>query len=347
MNKNFIFLKLSKFIRLLILFSTALSAHTLAQQPRYEVNTTKYLLGTQIDITAIHEDIDSMKKAMYFAFKEIERIQGLMSVQIDTTEASKINLNAGISPVKVSPELYSIINRSITYSKKYNGIFDITIGPISKLWGFSSDKKITSLPDKDVIDSLILLVDYNSIILNPEDTSVFLLKKGMKIDLGGIAKGYAVDRATEIMRKNGMKDFFVNAGGDIFVSGVKSSDQKWSIGIKNPQDEKKIIAELEVSDLAIATSGDYERFVIIDGKRYHHIFDTRTGYPVMISQSGTAMAETSEESVVLSKVVFIIGAEEYLKTKNESGILGVIVTSGGEIVYDEKLSSIYNFKLIK
>ena len=318
-----------------------------SQQPKYEVTTTKYLLGTKIDITAIHGDIDSMKKAMYFAFREIERIQGIMSVQIDTTEASKINFNAGRSPVKVSPELYSIISRSIDYSKKYNGIFDITIGPISELWGFSSDKKITSVPEQSVIDSLIKLVDYNQIRLDPTDTSVLLIKKGMKIDLGGIAKGYAIDRSVEVMRKYGMKDFFVNAGGDIFASGAKNDEQKWTIGIKNPRDEKKIIAHFEVSDFAVGTSGDYERFVIIDGKRYHHIFNTKTGYPVMISQSGTALAPTAEEAVVLSKVVFITGAEEYLKTKNDSGILGVIVTEEGKIVYDDRLEKMYEFELVK
>ncbi len=336
----------SKIISLLIFFFlTYTDSH--AQLPKYEVNTTKYLLGTQIDITAIHENIDSMKKAMYFAFKEIERIQGLMSIQIDTTEASLVNQNAGISPVKVSPELYSIIERSIAYSNKYDGIFDITIGPISELWGFSSDIKLTSLPDQSIIDSLIKLVDYKLILLNPLDTSVFLQKKGMKIDLGGIAKGYAVDRATEVMRKHGMKDFFVNAGGDIFASGTKDQYKKWSIGIKDPRNEKNIIASLDVSGLAVGTSGDYERYVIIDGKRYHHIFDPETGYPVMKSQSATAIAETSEESVVLSKVLFILGAEEYLKTKNETGIIGVIVSSEGEIIYDENLSSLYYFRLIK
>lgn len=338
---------MQEIISILILTLAIISNHSLAQQPKYEVTTTKYLLGTQIDITALHSDIDSMKKAMYFSFKEIERIQGVMSVQTDTTEASEINLNAGISPVKVSSELYSTIERSIEYSKKYNGIFDITIGPISELWGFSSDKKITSLPDAEIIDSLIRLVDYKLILLNPGDTSVFLLKKGMKIDLGGIAKGYAVDRAAEIMKKFGMKDFFVNAGGDIYVSGAKGSEHKWSIGIKNPRDEKKIIANFEVSDLAIATSGDYERYVMIEGKRYHHIFDTHTGYPVMISQSGTAIAATTEEAVVLSKVLFITGAEEYLNTKDVTGISGVIVSADGKIVYDDKLETKYNFSLIK
>ncbi len=346
-NKLKINYTLFRVVILSLILASAFLSDLSAQQPKFEVTTNKYLLGTRIDITAVHSDIDSMKKAMYFAFKEIERIQGVMSVQIDTTAASRINFNAGISPVKVSSELFSIIERSIAYSQKYDGIFDITIGPISELWGFSSDKNITSVPDKNIIDSLIKLVNYKFILLNPGDTSVFLLKKGMRIDLGGIAKGYVVDRAAEVLRKYGMKNFFVNAGGDIYVSGTKNNDQKWSIGIKNPRDEKKIIAELEVENMAVGTSGDYERFVIIDGKRYHHIFNTQTGYPVMISQSGTALAPTTEEAVVLSKVVFIRGAEEYLKSKNESGIRGVIVTSEGKIVYDDRLESEYNFKLIR
>lgn len=348
MNKLNLQLFISKINLFIIFFPLTLPGIIFSQQPKYEVTTTKYLLGTVIDITAVHGDIDSMKKAMYYAFREIERIQSIMSVQIDSTEASEINHNAGVAPVKVSMELFSLIKRSVNYSKKFNGLFDITIGPISELWGFSSDKKITSLPDKEIIDSLIKLVDYNLILLDSADTTVMLLKKGMKIDLGGIAKGYAVDRASDIMKKYGMKDFFVNAGGDIYVSGKKSPDRNWVIGIKDPRDEKKIIADFEASDeMAVGTSGDYERFVIINGKRYHHIFNTKTGYPVMISQSGTALAGTAEEAVVLSKIVFITGAEEYLRTKDSSGIMGVIVTEDGKLVYDERLTDKYNFKALR
>lgn len=318
-----------------------------SQQPRYEVTTTKYLLGTQIDITGIHKDIDSLKKAMYFAYKEIERIQGVMSIQIDTTEVSKINHNSGIMPVKVSYETYSIIDRSVEYSKKYNGLFDITIGPISDLWGFSSEHKITSVPDKRAVDSLVKLVDYKLIRLNPEDTSVYLPLKGMMIDLGGIAKGYAVDRAVTVMKNYGMKDFFINAGGDLFVSGMKTDEQEWSVGIKAPRDESKIFARMNVKDMAVGTSGDYERFVIIDGKRYHHIFNTKTGYPVMISQSATALANTTEEAVVLSKIVFIYGADEYMKTKAATGVMGALVDSTGNIVYDERLKQFNNFEIVK
>jgi len=344
-NPRFIYSRIFLFCFIVFYFCTC--GNTFSQQPRYEVTTTKYLLGTQIDITGIHSDIDSLKKAMYYAYKEIERIQGVMSIQIDTTEVSRINHNSGISPVKVSYETYSIISRSIEYSQKYNGMFDITIGPISDLWGFSSEHKINSVPDRRIVDSLIKLVDYKLIRLNPADTSVYLPLKRMMIDLGGIAKGYAVDRASEVMKKNGMKDFFINAGGDLYVSGMKTDEQQWSVGIKAPRDESKIFARMNVKDMAVGTSGDYERYVIIDGKRYHHIFNTKTGYPVMISQSATAIANTTEEAVVLSKIVFIYGADEYMKTKQLTGILGALVDSTGNIVYDERLKENNNFEIVK
>jgi thiamine biosynthesis lipoprotein len=311
----------------------------------YEFTASKYLMGTKFDITAISTSIDSMKKAIYYSFKEVERIQTVISSQIDSSEITRINNSAGGEPVKVSYETYSIIERSVKYSEKYNGLFDITIGPITDLWGFNTDNPVSIVPGKNVIDSLVKLVNYKNIKLNPTDTSVYLDLKGMKLDLGGIAKGYAVDRAAEIMKGHGMKNFFVNGGGDMFVSGYKGENKKWVVGIKHPREENKLIAELEISDGAVGTSGDYERFVIIDGKRYHHIFNTKTGYPVDISESGTAIAPTTEEAVILSKYLFIIGAERYKADNN--GVPGLIVDAKGNVSYDENLMKPYDFKILK
>jgi FAD:protein FMN transferase len=311
----------------------------------FEFTASKYLLGTKIDITAVSGSIDSMKKAMYFSFKEIERIQGVMSSQIDTSEISGINRGAGINSVKVSRETYSIIERSISYSIKYP-CFDITIGPISELWGFSSDHPVTKVPEQKVIDSLLLLVGYEKIILNPSDTSVYLELKGMKLDLGGIAKGYAIDRAASEMKKYGMRNFFINAGGDIYVCGKKTADEKWSIGIEHPRKKNEIFAVLELpGDGAIGSSGDYERFTIIDGKRYQHIFDVKTGLPVMTSQSATAFATTAEEAVILSKYFFILGGDNYNNGKID--LPAIIITQGGDAIYDKKLESSHNFRLLK
>ncbi len=316
-----------------------------AQSQLYEFSASKYLMGTKFDISAVSTSIDSMKKAMYYALKEVERIQTVMSSQIDSSEISHINNEAGVKPVKVSYETYSIIQRSKDYSKKYNGLFDISIGPITELWGMNSEYPVTKVPDKKFIDSLVKLVNYENIILNPSDTSVYLAVNGMKLDLGGIAKGYAVDRAAEIMKEHGMKNFFVNGGGDMYVSGYKEENKKWVVGIKHPREENKLIAELEISDGAVGTSGDYERYVIIDGKRYCHIFNTKTGYPVDISESGTAIAPTTEEAVILSKYLFIIGAEKY-KSDNIS-VPGMIVDSSGKVTYNTNLMLPYNFKVLQ
>ena len=335
-------MKVTGIFILLIFF---IHSPALAQQQLYEFSASKYLMGTKFDISAVSTSIDSMKKAMYYSFKEVERIQSVMSSSIDSSEIYHINEASGLHPVKVSYETYAIIERSINYSKKYNGLFDITIGPITELWGFNSDNPVSKVPDKNLIDSLVKLVNYKNIVLNPSDTNVYLSVKGMKLDMGGIAKGYAVDRAAGIMKKWGMKNFFVNGGGDMYVSGYKEGTRKWVVGIKHPRKENKLIAELEISDGAVGTSGDYERYVIIDGKRYCHIFNTKTGYPVDISQSGTAIAPTTEEAVILSKYLFITGAEKY-KSENIN-IPGMIVDSNGNVTYNEELMKPYNFRVLK
>jgi thiamine biosynthesis lipoprotein len=143
----------------------------------------------------------------------------------------------------------------------------------------------------------------------------------------------------------GMINFFVNGGGDMYVSGYKEENQKWTVGIKHPRKENRLIAELQICNGAVGTSGDYERYVIIDGKRYCHIFNTKTGYPVDISESGTAIASTTEEAVILSKYLFIIGAEKY--NSENIGVPGMIVDSNGEVTYNNKLIKPYNFRILK
>lgn len=304
-------------------------------------------MGTKFDIVALSSSVDSSKKVMYYALKEVERIENLMSSYKDSSEISKINSLAGKQPVKVSYETYSIISRSIEYSKKYNGLFDISIGPISELWGLNTDHPVSKVPDKYVIDSLLKFVDYRKIILNENDTSVFLPYSRMNLDLGGIAKGYAVDRAAKIMLDKGIKNFMVNGGGDLYVSGLKQDSSKWVVGIEHPRDNSKIFATLELTNFALGTSGDYERYVIIDGKRYHHIFDPRTGYSAPLSQSASALAPTTEEAVILSKYLFIIGKEEYKKFSEISGVRGVIIDSGGNIFFDKRLTDENNFLMVK
>ena len=276
---------------------------------KFEMSASKYLMGTEFVITAVHGNIDSCKKAMYYALREVERIENVMSNYRDSTEISRVNRSAYDNPVKVSGELFGILEKSIDFSKHFNGYFDITVGPLTNYWGFNSEHPIEKEPDGKKIKELLQLVDYNFIKLNYTDSTVSFTKRGVIIDLGGIAKGYALKRASVIMKQRGVNDFLINGGGDIYASGRKSNGMRWIVGIKDPRDNEKIVCELEAENIAICTSGDYERFKIINGVRYHHIFNPKNGFPSYTSQSATVITDDCELGVVMSKMLFILGPE--------------------------------------
>ncbi|HEY5125253.1 MAG TPA: FAD:protein FMN transferase [Ignavibacteria bacterium] len=311
---------------------------------KFELSAKKFLMGTEFEITAVHTNIDSCKKAMYYAFKEVERIEKITSNYKDTTEISYVNRNAFNNPVKISSELFGIIQRSIQYSDKYSGLFDITVGPLTDYWGFNSEHPIETEPDKNIIDSLLKFVGYKNIFLNLTDTAITFLKEGLKIDLGGIAKGYALDKASEVMRNKGVNNFLINGGGDIYVSGRKSKDLKWKVAIKHPRDNEKLAATVELENTGVLTSGDYERYRIINGIRYHHIFNPKTGFPAMESQSASVINYNCEEGVVLSKIYFILG-KNGLKNLNEE-LPYFIIDRTGKNYYNNAINS-YQLKIIK
>jgi FAD:protein FMN transferase len=320
-----------------------------AQSPdstQFEVNVTKTLLGTEIEAKAINPDINLSKKALYYAFKEIERIEDLFSTHKEYSIIKKINDSAGISPIKVTDETFSIIKRAIEYSKKYEGLFDITVGCLTELWGFSSDREI-KVPSKEKIASLLPLVNYKNIILSEKDTTVFLPKKGMALDLGGIAKGYAVDRASNILKKYGITRYLINAGGDLVCSGFNSSNSNWSIGVKHPRLENDLIAKFQTKDIVVATSGDYERFIIVDSVRYHHILMPMTGMPGILSSSVTVFFNNCEEATVLGKYIFLIGVDKFLKLPISKELDYIIIDSNGKIFYSQSMKDKYNLELMK
>lgn len=339
--KNFsIFLIIISF---LFSFITRVSAQE--NGTMYEVSVTKYLMGTTVETTARSTDVNFCKKVLMDAYYEMQRIENLLSCQKDSSEISKINNGAGIRPVKVSYETLGILFRSKAYCKKYNGIFDVTIGPLSDLWGFSEDKEIV-LPEKNTIKKLVKLVNCDDMIINESDTTVFLKKKGMMIDLGGIAKGYAIDRGSAVLKNNGIKNFLLNAGGDIYVSGTKDNETLWKVGIKHPRHTNDLIAAFNLQDYAVATSGDYERFKIINGKRYHHILDPKTGYPGNLSESSTILAPTAEEADAAATYVFLLGWKNALDNKDINFPL-LIVSSDGSVHYNDVFVKEYNLEMIK
>ena len=335
--------KLSHFL-ILVLVICSIGIRAQDDSTMYQISVTKYLMGTTVETTARSSDINYCKQALVAAYEEMQRVENLLSCQKDSSEISEINRAAGIHPVKVSYETLSILIRSKKYSQKYNGVFDVTIGPLSDLWGFSEDKEIV-LPEDEKIKELTKLVNYDEIIINEKDTMVFLKKKDMSIDLGGIAKGYAIDRGSAVLKDMGITNFILNAGGDIYVSGTKDEETLWKVGIKHPRNTNDLIAEFDLKDYAVATSGDYERFKIINGKRYHHILDPATGYPGTLSESSTILAPTAEEADATATYVFLLGWEKTLNDKDINYPL-LIVSSDGSIHYNQIFKKNYNLEII-
>ena len=237
-------------ISTLVLFSASVYAQI--DSTMYKVSVTKYLMGTTVETTARSTDINYCKKALLAAYEEMQRVENLLSCQKDSSEISKINRAAGLHPAKVSFETLEMLKRSKAYCRKYKGIFDVTIGPLSNLWGFSEDKEII-LPKDKIIKKLTKLINYDDMNINENDTTVFLRKRGMSIDLGGIAKGYAIDRGSSCFENMGITNFILNAGGDIYVSGTKDKETLWKVGIKHPRHSNDLIAEFDLQDYAVAT----------------------------------------------------------------------------------------------
>ncbi|MFZ0453320.1 MAG: FAD:protein FMN transferase [Ignavibacteriaceae bacterium] len=335
------FIKELYFLISLLLFSISINAQT--DTTMYKVSVMKYLMGTTVETTASTKDVNLCKQAFIDEYNEMQRIENLLSCEKDSSEISAINHASGLHPVKVSYETLEMVKRAKAYCKKYKGVFDVTIGPLSDLWGFSTDKEIV-LPKDKTIKALDKLVNYKYLKINEEDTTVFLEKKGMLIDLGGIAKGYAIDRGSAVLKKWGITNFILNAGGDIYVSGTKDKETLWKVGIKHPRKTNDLVAEFNLKDYAVATSGDYERFKIINGIRYHHILNPATGYPGRLSESSTVLAPTAEEADATATYVFIVGWKEALTDKNLDYPL-LIVSSDGTVHYNKVFQEKYNLEM--
>jgi thiamine biosynthesis lipoprotein len=274
------------------------------------------------------------------AFQEIKRIETLMSPWLDSSDVTRINRSAGKERVKVSPETFEVIQKAQEISELSKGGFDITVGPLTELWRKAREKKIPP-PVEDVKEKLGLVNFKN--IETDQKGKVFLKKKGMAIDLGGIAKGYAVDRAFDVLMSLGYKNLIINAGGDLRVGGLKNN-QPWSIGIQNPRESQKLLARISVSDTAIATSGDYEKYFIYQGKRYHHIFNPKDGFPTEGCQSVTIIAKDCITADGLATAVFVLGAEKgYSLCQKLDGVKCLIVDKEGKTIFSPSLKDRISF----
>ena len=288
---------------------------------------TKFLMGTIVEITAVGNE-SNCRQAVKLAFDEIRRIDRLMNVHAEGSEIYRINASAGKSAEEVGSDTLTVINQSLRFADLTDGALDITVAPLMDLWGFGSES--TRIPLDDEVKEKLSLVDYKKVHVD-EDRSTVELPSGMRIDVSGIAKGYAVDRAIQILKDAGIGNAMVNAGGDIYALGSPSRKKLWRIGIRHPRDNSDLLGILELEDKAVATSGDYENFFEVDGRRYCHIIDTRTGQPVEGIMSVTIVADNTMEADALATAVFPMGADDGMKLiESLEGVDGLIMTGKNE-----------------
>ncbi len=297
---------------------------------------TMKLMGSRFDITVV---ADSQSQADGFidqAVGEIERIERLISSWDANSQTSLINRNAGIKSVVVDLELYHLIERAIGISKLTQGAFDISYASMDKIWKF--DGSMIEKPSESEISESVSKVGYNKIILNNKNMSVFLKLAGMKIGFGAIGKGYAADKAKEILKQKGVQAGIINASGDMNTWGYQTTGEAWKIAITNPLNKDKVFAMLPVDNRAIVTSGNYEKFVKFDNVRYSHIIDPRTGYPSKGIISVSVLAPKAELADALATSIFVMGKDIGLNFVNQlEHIDCIIITDSGEIFYSEQI----------
>jgi thiamine biosynthesis lipoprotein len=286
-------------------------------------------MGTHVMLAAFTtETISEAKIRPMFekALAEIRRLEGLMTTWRPDSELSQINADAGKKAVHVSPETLSVIQKSVWMSSQSEGVFDITFEAMHGLWKFDEDLE-DNIPPAAAVRAARALIDYRKIKIDPDKSTVMLEKPRMRMSLGGIAKGYAVDAAARILDEAGLPSFFAQAGGDLYVKGRKPDGAAWRTGVRDPRGkgESDVFASLEVEDHAFSTAGDYERSFIKDGKRYHHIIDPRTGYPATASRSVTIWAKDAFTADAIDDAVFILGPEKGLKLVESIDDCGAVI----------------------
>ncbi len=295
----------------------------------YRFKVTTFLMDTLISI-----EIEGPKDGESIANEGMRIFQDLQykfDLNLASSDVSKINLSSGMRPVKVSVDTLEVIRRAIDFSRVTDGAFDITIGAVTKIWGFTNgDYK---LPDNGEIKEALELVDYKNIDIF--DSNVELKKKGMAIDLGAIAKGYAVDKVYDFLKSKNIREAIIDAGGTIRTIGDR---KKWRIGIKDPSGREDVIGILTLdSGLAVSTSGDYERYFVRDGKRYHHVLDPKTGYPANYCRSVTVVSDSAAKSDALSTAIFVLGPESGLKLAKKLSVGVVIIDRNNSIFISDNL----------
>lgn len=293
-------------------------------------------MGSRFDITVVAKDSLEGDKFITIAINEIKRIENLISSWDENSQTSKINRNSGIKPVKVDLELFQLIERSIAISQLTDGAFDISYASMDKIWKFDGSMK--EMPTKDQIKASIDKVGFKNIILDKSKHTVFLKLESMKIGFGAIGKGYAADKAKEVLISKGVTGGIINASGDMNTWGKQPNGNQWKVAITNPLNKNKAFALLPIENSAVVTSGDYEKYVNFNGVRYSHIIDPRTGYPATGIISVTVFAPKAELADALATSVFVMGKDIGLDRINQlPNIECIIIDDKGNIIKSKNI----------
>ena len=312
--------------------SLFLSNFILSAQKSY--SESSILMGSSFEITVVALDEDFAKESLAIAKKEIIRIENLISSWDQKSETSRINKNAGIGAVEVSKELFDLIFRAQQISKLSSGAFDLTFAAIDKLWNF--DGRESEMPNPDALKASVFNIGYQLIELNEQSLTVFLPKKGMKIGFGAIGKGYAADSAKQLLVERGVLGGIINASGDMNTWGTKPDGSSWTIGIVNPMNNKKVFSWFSLEHNAVVTSGDYEKFTQINGRRYSHIIDPRTGIPSQGIVSCTIFAGKAELADAIATAIFVMGVESGLFLIDQLPNIEAILIDDSGIIHRSK-----------
>lgn len=293
------------------------------------------LMGNNFTITVVADDKDFALQNINNAIAEIRRIEQLFTTFKPDSQTNLINDNAGIKPVKVDREVFELIERSIAISRITQGAFDITYGSIDKsLWNF--DKTMTELPSPELAKRMVHLINYNNIILDRENATVFLKEKGMRIGFGGIGKGYAAEMAKNRLIENKVQSGIINASGDLTAWGTQPNGKPWTIGIANPDQPESAFSYLEISGKAVATSGNYEKYILINGKKYSHTIDPKTGLPITGIKSVTVISSNAEFADAMATPIAVMGIKAGLYLVNQIPDLYCIIIDDNNKIYSSK-----------
>ena len=283
------------------------------------------LMGNQFEITVVSADRIWAEARIDEAVAEIRRIEELLTTFNEDSQTATINAEAGLHPVTIDREVFDLIKRSLKISALTQGAFDITYGSIDKrLWNF--DVHMTALPEAETAKDSVRLINWRNVLLNDDHSTVFLKETGMRVGFGGIGKGYAADRAKALLQRAGVKSGVINASGDLITWGAQPSGKPWTVGIASPSQSRTPFSFLEVSNNAVATSGNYEKYAVVNGKRYSHTIDPKTGFPVSGIKSVTIICPSAELADALATPVMVMGCKAGLNLINQmKGVACIII----------------------